>query len=117
MAQMEYTSAIKFMQPSKGTWRPLVQRVSSAEKRGIDEAWEAMQTFSASLHASGDFARMRAEQRRKWMWSLLAEELMERVRGDVRVQGLSVELERDVMEGKVTSGFAAEVLLKAFLNE
>ncbi|KAJ3240803.1 hypothetical protein HDU81_002656 [Chytriomyces hyalinus] len=117
MAQMEYTSAIKFMQPNKGTWKPQVLRVSSAENRGIAEAWDTMQSFYKSLHETGEFSKIRAEQQRKWMWSILRHELMERVKEDRGVKHLAADLERDVMQGRITSGFAAEVLLRAFLKE
>ncbi|KAI9352613.1 LAO/AO transport system ATPase [Obelidium mucronatum] len=116
MAQMEYTSALKFVQPSKGTWKPEVLRVSSAEKRGIEEAWTCMETFYNTLRESGDFDKMRAEQRRKWMWDILRHELMERVAADAGVKEIAEEMEHEVMEGNITSGMAAEKLLSTFFK-
>ncbi|KAJ3286799.1 ArgK protein [Rhizoclosmatium globosum] len=116
MAQMEYTSALKFLQPSKGDWRPEVLRVSSAEKRGIAEAWETMERFYEMLHKTDEFSRVREEQRRKWMWDILRHELMDRVTADQGVRELKEGLEKQVMEGRVSSGMAAEQLLDAFLK-
>ncbi|KAJ3063106.1 hypothetical protein HDU98_001035 [Podochytrium sp. JEL0797] len=117
MAKSEYTSALKFIMPSKGNWFPEVLLVSSAERRGLQETWDKMQAFYDMLHESGDFSRIRAQQRRKWMWEILRHELMDRVKADSNVQSIAKGLEARVMEGKVSSGVAAETLLNAFLKE
>ncbi|KAJ3210654.1 hypothetical protein HDU82_007629 [Entophlyctis luteolus] len=116
MAQMEYTSALKFFQPSKGTWRPTVLRVSSVNVDGIDKAWDVMCQFRTTLKAAGEFEAIRAQQRRKWMWNILEHELMDRVHADPHVAKISDGLEKEVMNGNITSGMAAEQLMNAFMK-
>ncbi|KAJ1563361.1 hypothetical protein HK405_002313, partial [Cladochytrium tenue] len=102
---------MKFMQHDESGWRPPVLRVSSAERRGIDEAWSRMKSFYSLLVAGNKLETRRGRQQRRWMWNMLSQELLLRLRADPQVAAVLPDLESRVEEGTVTSGSAAETAL------
>lgn len=53
-AQMEYRSALSFIQPSFTNWKPPVICVSSIEERGFEEVWKTMLKFESSVTSKGE---------------------------------------------------------------
>ncbi|KAI9365492.1 ArgK protein-domain-containing protein [Zopfochytrium polystomum] len=117
MAQMEYISALKFVQSRTPNWKADVLRVSSAEKNGIDDAWKNMKQYYSQLISSNNLYQRRGLQQRRWMWKIIEQEIMLRLQSDSKVKTLVQSLENEVTEGVVTSGHAAEVILDAFLRQ
>ncbi|KAI8929365.1 ArgK protein-domain-containing protein [Entophlyctis helioformis] len=115
MAQLEYTSALKFLQPMNDGWYPKVLPVSSHEKRGIDQVWDSMKEFYTILNDQGDFDAKRGSQQKKWMWRQITDELLWRLKTDPGVRDLVPRYERLVDDGLVTSGQAAEEILDTFI--
>jgi LAO/AO transport system kinase len=64
------------------------------------------------MNASGDFAARRREQQVKWMWSMLEERMMARLRSDASVRSKVRRIEADVADGKLTPAIAAEEIMK-----
>ncbi|KAJ3333103.1 hypothetical protein HDU76_011471 [Blyttiomyces sp. JEL0837] len=116
LAQMEYISALKFLRNDESDWKPSVLRVSSAEKKGIRKAWDNMTEFYANAVANSSLERRRGQQRHKWMWKIISEELLHRVRSDKKVEAIIRKLEKGVVEGSVTSSQAADEVLDTFLG-
>ena len=114
-AQMEYTSALKYIQPMYSYWNPKVLPVSSMESHGIQEAWETMELYKMKLLETKDFDKKRGQQRKKWMWKQITEDLIYRLKTDLTVKRMVNELERNVYQGNMTSSEAAEKILKAFI--
>lgn len=50
MAQIEYTSALKYLQPSTQGWTPQILPVSSHANTGITEAWDSMKEYYKILN-------------------------------------------------------------------
>ncbi|KAJ1556866.1 hypothetical protein HK096_010381 [Nowakowskiella sp. JEL0078] len=78
IAQMEYTSALKFIQPIYKGWKPEVLRMSSVEKTGIEDAWKTMLKFYKTMEISGQMQKRRGYQRKVWMWRQVQDELLQR---------------------------------------
>ncbi|KAI8813831.1 CRE-MMAA-1 protein [Cladochytrium replicatum] len=116
MAQMEYISALKFVQPIAESWRPQVLRVSSAKKTGIDDAWKVMADYYNLVQQNGLLESRRANQRKVWMWRQIKEEMLLRLKNDTSLQNLILELETAVFDGKMTSGQAAEIIISDFFD-
>jgi LAO/AO transport system kinase len=112
--QMEYISALKFVQSNSQLWKPEVLRVSSAEKNGISEAWERMKAFYRIMQSSSELDHRRGVQRRKWMWKIVSDEIMSQVKGHASVKKIVPDLEQKVTDGAITSGHAAERILETF---
>jgi LAO/AO transport system kinase len=110
----DYASALRLVRPRTPGWEPRVLLVSALEGRGVDDMWQTVEEFRASLSESGALDRRRAEQARDWMWAEVSESLLESLRGDDEVATLAERLERDVAEGAVSPTAAAQEMLRAF---
>ena len=77
-AQIEYTSALKLLRPKTGSWSPKVISISSVEHSGIDKAWTEMLGCHSTLVKSGELTTLRSEQRKRWMWRILTDHLLQR---------------------------------------
>ncbi|KAJ3082888.1 hypothetical protein HK102_001400 [Quaeritorhiza haematococci] len=115
-AQMEYTSALKFLQSQESGWKPKVLPVSAREKSGIDKAWDTMKEYYWLMRDSHDLEIKRGEQQKKWMWHRITDELITRLKRDHDVRSMIRKLEQSVFEGHITSGQAADRILEAFLH-
>nr|KAJ3422377.1 hypothetical protein HK105_008371 [Polyrhizophydium stewartii] len=116
LAQIEYTSALKFIMPMTEGWYPKVLPVSSHQREGIDKAWETMKEYYGLLAERNELAAKRGAQQKKWMWRQITDELHWRLRTDPNVKGMVPEFERLVDNGEITSGQAAEEILDAFIS-
>jgi LAO/AO transport system kinase len=112
----DYSSALRLVRSKTTAWTPRVVLVSALEGTGIDELWETVEEFRAGLDAAGELERRRAEQDREWMWSEVAESLMDSLRHDDRVAELVDRLEAQVTAGEVSPAAAARQILDAFQN-
>jgi len=114
--QGEYTSALKFVRARSRHWKPKVQRVSSLTNTGITQVWETVRDFREVMQASGELAEKRKRQRTTWLWNIISDSLVERLKGeDPRIRELTEAYERKVAEGIVSPGLAADILLKELL--
>jgi LAO/AO transport system kinase len=110
----DYGSALRLVRSKTTAWRPRVVLVSALEGTGMDELWEKVEEFRAALDATGELEHRRAEQAREWMWSEVAESLMDSLRHDEHVSGLVDRLEAQVTAGEVPPAAAARQILDAF---
>ncbi len=69
-----------------------------------------------SCKTSGELDKKRGEQRKLWMWRQITSELIDRLNADVEVKQLVQTLESRVIDGKMTSGMAAEEVANRFLD-
>ena len=60
------------------------------------------------MHKSSDFAARRREQQVKWMWALLQERMLERLRSDPVLNMKLPKLEAAVAAGRMTAAMAVE---------
>jgi LAO/AO transport system kinase len=114
-AASDYSSALRLLRPKQAGWEPRVLTASALEGTGVADVWGAIEEFRATLGASGDLERRRAEQARDWMWSEVSESLLDALRRDTGVAALAQELEEGVRRGELAPAAAARRLLDAFL--
>ena len=110
-AQTEYQAALHLMRPKTPAWAPHVLLASALKGEGLDKVWQAAEAHRAALTASGDLARLRADQARAWFWTELREGLISTLKSDAKAAALMPELEREVEEGQSTPTAAARRLL------
>ena len=60
------------------------------------------------MNASGEFARAGGEQQVKWMWSMLEQRMMARLRSDAAIRAKVKKTEAEVADGRITPALAAE---------
>lgn len=113
-AASELSGALRFQRPRHRGWRARATPVSAVTGDGLDGLWETIEAHREALTASGDLDRERAEQRARWMWSLIEERLIGAVRDRVAADAVLVALEADVVAGKVWPARAARTIAEAF---
>jgi LAO/AO transport system kinase len=64
------------------------------------------------MTASGDFAARRRDQQVKWMWSMLEQRMMARLRADASTRSKVKKIEADVADGRLTPAVAAEQIME-----
>jgi GTPase len=64
------------------------------------------------MNASGDFAARRRDQQVKWMWSMLEQRMLARLRADASTRAKVKKIEADVADGRLTPAVAAEQMLE-----
>jgi LAO/AO transport system kinase len=110
-AARELAGALRMMAPGAGDWRPPVLACSGRTGDGLAEVWAAVEKHRETLDATGELARKRAGQQVDWMWAMVRDRLMDRLRTDPGVRERLPELEREVRAGELTATLAAQKIL------
>ena len=115
-AAADYRNALRFMQRRSLHWSVPVETCSALEADGIRQAWEAIQRFRETLTASGELAANRAGQARAWLWSEMAETLIESLQQDPGMKARVTTIEAAVTSGQASPRVAAQELVNIFLQ-
>ena len=79
-----------------------------------DEVWEKIQDHKKILENSGEWEQRRQVQKMKWMWSIVQDRLSSDLHDHPSITEQVPELEKAVLEGKISATAAAETLLEIF---
>jgi LAO/AO transport system kinase len=104
----DYRGALHLLVPRSEHWSPPVVTYSGLTGAGIAELWQNILDHRKAMTASGEFASRRRDQQVKWMWSMLEQRIMARLRGDAAVRVKVKKLETEVAEGRMAPALAAE---------
>ena len=107
-AAAEYRAALNILTPQSASWSPPVVTYSALTGNGIAELWKQVLAHKDKMTASGELAQRRREQQVKWMWTMLEERLMSRLRTDPAVRAKLKQAEAAVAAGKLTPTLAVE---------
>jgi LAO/AO transport system kinase len=107
-AAAEYRSALHILSPRSEHWHPPVETYSALTGAGVATLWEKILEHRKVMTASGDFASRRREQQVKWMWSILEQRTMARLRADASIRAKVKKIETEVAEGRATPALGAE---------
>jgi LAO/AO transport system kinase len=107
-AAAEYRSALHILSPRSVHWDPPVETYSALTGAGIAKLWEKILEHRTTMTASGEFASRRREQQVKWMWSILEQRTMARLRADASIRAKVKKIEAEVADGRVAPALAAE---------
>ncbi len=107
-AAAEYRSALHILSPRSEHWHPPVETYSALTGAGIATLWDKILEHRKVMTASGDFADRRREQQVKWMWSILDQRMMSRLRADASIRAKVRKIETEVADGRVTPSLGAE---------
>src|SRR5258706_9882750 len=108
LAAAEYRGALHILTPRSEHWQPPVLTYSALTGAGIDALWQKILDHGTAMNASGQFAARRRQQQVKWMWSMLEQRMMARLRADPSVRTKVKKVEAEVAEGRVTPALPAE---------
>lgn len=117
MTATEYLNALKILTPKNSEWRPPVLTCSALKNDGLDRIWEKIGEHRAVLTESGAFEARRKDQRLRWMWSMVRDELLSKLDQNERVAEIRAEIEEQVADGRLTTTLGADKLLAAFAEK
>ncbi|MFI8825415.1 methylmalonyl Co-A mutase-associated GTPase MeaB [Streptomyces sp. NPDC053431] len=113
-AARELAGALRLMHGREAVWTPPVLSCSARESTGLDEVWERLEKHRSLLDATGRLDARRRDQQVDWAWTMVREELLNRLHSDPAVRALTPDVERQVRNGELTATLAAERILGAF---
>jgi LAO/AO transport system kinase len=116
-AQIELTSALKYIRPRRQGWRPDVLAVSSKDNTNIDSAWQAILQYFGHMRETGQLTENRRKQCRSWMWRHVHEMLISAIQADEDVRRQVEAVEKKVTNLSITPGMGARHLVNMFLSQ
>ena len=114
-AARELAGALRMVH-GHGDWVPPVVTCSGLTGDGVDEVWQKILAHRDHLGAEG-LSRKRAEQQLDLAWSLVQDELTDRLRRSPAVAAIRDDVRRRLLEGELTAPVAADLLLVAYDGE
>jgi LAO/AO transport system kinase len=111
-AAADYKSALHILAPRSEHWQPPVITYSALTGNGIADLWQKILDHRRAMVASGDFAARRRDQQVKWMWSMLEQRMLARLRADASIRSKVKKLEAEVAAGRLTPSLAAEEIVE-----
>jgi LAO/AO transport system kinase len=112
LARAEFARAMALMLPRFAEWSVPVRTCSAATGAGIEEIWQDVEAHRDALVAAGNRDRLRADQRVRWMWRAVEDELLSRLRASANANSEIASLEAEVRSGALLPERAARRLLE-----
>ena len=116
LAAGEYRGALHILTPRSEHWHPPVLTYSALTGSGIETLWQKILDHRTAMSASGEFVSRRQEQQVKWMWSMLEQRTMARLRADASIRAKVKRIEAEVAGGRMTPSLAAEQIAEMLGN-
>ncbi|SEP51882.1 methylmalonyl Co-A mutase-associated GTPase MeaB [Amycolatopsis saalfeldensis] len=113
-AARELSGALRMIYGRDAPWTPPVLTCSALEATGLDQVWGEIGRHRDQLTESGELAARRRQQQVDWTWSMVREQLLDRLTSHPGVKALVGDLERAVRAGELTATLAAGRILDAF---
>jgi LAO/AO transport system kinase len=113
-ARREYMAALRLMRGTYSGWKPPVITVSGLHNQGLDTLWAKILEHRDLLQSSGQLAKQRAEQTRRWMWQMVEQRVLRALHDHPQVAARASDIERAVNSGELTATLGAEAILQAF---
>ena len=112
-AAAEYRAALHIIGAGSELWTPPVMTFSALKGDGIAELWAKICEHRDRMSAAGALAARRRAQQVKWMWTMLEERLMGRLKSDSSFRSRLPKLEAAVAEGRTSPAVAVEELAQS----
>lgn len=114
VAKKEYESALRYRQRQPEDWTPPVEVISARSGEGIPRLWEQIDRHYEYLNRDNALAERRQSQRRKWVSTLLEEQVLRTLIDSPEVRSKLDELEKRLLTGEISSPEAVEELITAY---
>lgn len=114
IAKRQYQNALHMFPSSESGWTPVVTLASAIENKGVDEVWETVEAYKVQTTETGYFQKNRDRQQLNWMYTNINDGLKKILYGSKEIQQIRTQMERDIIEAKISPVEAAELILKRF---
>ncbi len=116
LAAREISAALHYLRPRVPGWTPSATTVSALTGAGLDALWATVLEHRRTLEASGELARIRRAQAKRWMWSIIEERLVADFHAHPGVAAHLGGVEAEVEAGALSPERAARRLLELFFE-
>ncbi|HHQ13963.1 MAG TPA: methylmalonyl Co-A mutase-associated GTPase MeaB, partial [Chromatiales bacterium] len=113
----DYRHALRLLHTRHPDWEVPVMSCSALDGSGIAEVWETIEKFREVMSANGELSRTRAAQATAWLWSELAEDLLELLKNDAGLRKRIDSLEQAVATGRTSPRVAARMIVEQFIAD
>lgn len=110
----EYQRALRIISPKDRGWTPPVVTISALENRGLDDLWGRITQRYNHLTDSGGLSAMRQQQQVRWMWAMVEDRLVEKLKAHPEIKAMVPSVESAVTNGTLTPALAADKMLRTF---
>ena len=114
LARQQYANALHLLKPKSNHWQVPALLCSALHNQGINEVWQVILNFIATMKQQGEFEEKRLLQATDWMWTLVMDDLKELFLHDKNVAAMIERVQTGVSQGTTSPGAAARRLLEAF---
>ena len=114
IALQEYRAALRYLTGRHAFWRPVTLTLSGQTGAGLEALWQAVCAHRQALIDNDALQSLRSEQRLRWMWSMIEEELLASFHRAPAVSAALAVQEEAVRAGTQTPTASAALLLAAF---
>jgi LAO/AO transport system kinase len=111
-AARELAGALRLVH-GRDEWVAPVVTCSGLTGAGVDDVWQHVLAHREHLGADG-LARKRAEQQLDFTWSLVRDELAQRLRRSPGVAAIRDDVRRRLLAGEINAPVAADLILEAY---
>ncbi|WP_192597722.1 methylmalonyl Co-A mutase-associated GTPase MeaB [Sporosarcina limicola] len=106
----EYRQLLHFLQPASLGWTPTSLPVSSIKLTGLEEVWETVLAFKATMDTNTFWAERRQSQTKDWFRSMINDRLIDTFFAEPGRKEQVAELEQALLKGDITVAGAVERL-------
>ncbi|MDO5065985.1 MAG: methylmalonyl Co-A mutase-associated GTPase MeaB [Propionibacteriaceae bacterium] len=110
----ELSIAMKLISSDDSKRRAPVLTCSSHTGAGLDELWAAVEKHRSDLEAAGDLTARRQEQQRAWLWNMVEQEVVQRLRTSPEVRAVAERVEADIDAERLSAVEGATAILEAY---
>jgi LAO/AO transport system kinase len=110
----DYQHALRIITSSNPDWIPPVVSISAQDNMGLDALWEKIEHYHRTMKENGGWEAKRRKQQVRWMWSMVDDRLMSKLKTDSKVKTIIPELEKAVGDGQLTPTIAVDRILSTF---
>jgi LAO/AO transport system kinase len=107
----ELADALHMFGAASPSWEPPVLTCSAREGTGIERLWDEIRRHRDALTESGEFAEIRDRQLTQWMWAMVEDRLLGRLRSDTGVRALAPDVEGQLRDRSITPTQGAQWIL------
>ncbi|MEC7985048.1 MAG: methylmalonyl Co-A mutase-associated GTPase MeaB [Myxococcota bacterium] len=113
----EHRAALRYLRPKNNHWKPQAIAISAITGSGVDDLWALICEHRNVLEESHHLSLLRQTQRKRWMWDLIRESLLEKFQQHPDVKTSLETTEESVAHGLQTATTAAQTLLDLFAKK
>ena len=117
LAASQFKNALHLFPAAESGWTPEVLTYSGFFKKGIKEIWDMIDEYFKFVKQNGFFEYNRNKQSKFCMYETIDEKLKNHFYNSPLVNQQYTEIEKEVLDGSITSYMGAQKLLDVFFND